>query len=190
MNSKTATKEALLSTAIALFIEHGFEHVTINQICKEVEVTKTAFYYYFKSKDELISDYFSTANLISNDDLLSILSATDYAMQVLKIMEIYTRHTVRAGMQMTKEFYRVNLRDEIIPLAPEKSSLGSIIKTLIVHAQGAGQIKNTSPAEELHDSLCYLSNGVCLIWAMGNGNFDVLEESRNRFKNLLMIDSE
>lgn len=188
MNSKSTTKESILSAGIELFKKHGFDNVTINQICKEINVTKTAFYYYYKSKDELISDFFSTTNLISNEELLSVFSAPDYANQALKIMELYTKHIVRAGVEITKELYRINLRSDSIPISLEKSALGDTIRKLISHAQEAGQIKNTTPAKELADSFCYLSNGVCLIWAMSNNNFDVFEESRKRFKTLLIMD--
>ena len=58
MSIRGATKEAIMSTSISLFTQYGFDKVTINQICKEINVTKTAFYYYFKSKDELISEFF------------------------------------------------------------------------------------------------------------------------------------
>lgn len=188
MNSKSTTKEAILSAAIELFKNNGFDNVTINQICKEINVTKTAFYYYYKSKDELIYDFFSTTNLIANEELLSIFSTPDYANQVLKIMEIYTRHIVRAGVEMTKELYRINLRNDSIPLCTDKSHLANTIEMLILHAQEAGQIKNTTPAGELSDAFYYLSNGVCVSWAMSNDSFDILEESKKQFKSLLMID--
>ena len=45
MAKKRATKEALLTAAIGLFQKHGFENITIDDICKEIDVTKTAFYY-------------------------------------------------------------------------------------------------------------------------------------------------
>jgi len=189
MDNKPSIKEGLLSTAIDLFIKHGFDQVTINQICKEVAVTKTAFYYYYKSKDELIIDFFSSSEMISNEDLMSIFSAQDYANQILKLMEINIKHIVRAGYQLTKEFYRVTLRNEMLALAPDQTTVGNIIITLIQRAQEAGQIKNMAPAAEIHRTLCYISNGVSLYWSMSNGNFDVMEESRNRFKTLLMLDS-
>ena len=98
MAKKRATKEALLTAAIGLFQKHGFENITIDDICKEIDVTKTEFYYYYKSKDELISDYFSTDNMLSSEELASILSANDYANQVLRIIETRIRHvTVLPG---------------------------------------------------------------------------------------------
>ena len=71
MAKKRATKEALLTAAIGLFQKHGFENITIDDICKEIDVTKTAFYYYYKSKDELVRDYFSTDNMLSSEVTLS-----------------------------------------------------------------------------------------------------------------------
>lgn len=187
MKSKT-TKEALLTSAIELLKKYGFDNVTINQICNEINVTKTAFYYHFKSKDELIIEFFSTSNLISNEELLTILSARDYANQVLKIMQIYTMNIVRAGFEMTKEFYRVNLRKEVTSLSQKQSCLKETLTMLISHAQEANQIKNPTSAEDLYDSLCYMSNGVCVLWAMSEGSFDILEESQKQYRNLLMIE--
>jgi AcrR family transcriptional regulator len=191
MSSRGATKEAILTTSIHLFNKYGFDQVTINQICKEINVTKTAFYYHFKSKDELISEFFSFDNMISNNDLLDILSVTDYADQAMKAMEIYVKHIVRMGVEMTKENYRIHLRNQILPLDKGKSSLlSSIIPTLVQRAKDAGQIKNPASAEDLLDSMCNIANGVILNWAISGGKFDVLEEVRKRFEILLVLKDE
>lgn len=188
MNARGATKEAILSTSIQLFNQYGFDQVTINQICREIGVTKTAFYYHFKSKDELISEFYSLDNLISNEDLLTVLSLSDHADQAMKAMEIYVKHIVRAGVEMTKELYRVYLRNQELPLDRGKSSLlNSVIPSLIQRAKDVGQIKNPASAEDLVDSMCVIGNGVCLNWAISGGGFDVLEEARKRFEILLIV---
>lgn len=188
MSARGATKEAILTTSINLFNQYGFENVTINQICQEINVTKTAFYYHFKSKDELISEYFSFDNLVSNDDLLNILAVTDFAEQAIKAMEIFVKHIVRSGVEMTKENYRVHLRSQILPLDKSKSALlGSIIPALLQRAKDAGQVKNPASAEELLDTMCNLANGVILNWAMTGGSFDIREETRKRFEILLVV---
>lgn len=138
MAKKRATKEALLTAAIGLFQKHGFENITIDDICKEIDVTKTAFYYYYKSKDELVRDYFSTDNMLSSEELASILSANDYANQVLRIIETRIRHVTRAGVTLTKELYRIYLKDKVIPLLPEQDGLSDIVTSLIERAQQEG----------------------------------------------------
>lgn len=47
-------KQELIETAKRLFLEHGIEHTTISMIVGEIGVAHGLFYYYFKSKDEVI----------------------------------------------------------------------------------------------------------------------------------------
>lgn len=186
MAKKRATKESLLSTAICLFQKFGYENITIDDICNEIDVTKTAFYYYYKSKDELIRDYFSTDNMLSSDELASILSAHDYANQVLRIIETRIRHVTKAGVALTKELYRIYLKDEVIPLLPEQGGLSEIVINLLERAQQEGLIKRIASPKTLSDSLCCLSNGILLKWIMTGGEFDVIDENRLLFEALFL----
>lgn len=186
MAKKRATKEALLAAAIGLFQKHSFENITIDDICKEIDVTKTAFYYYYKSKDELVRDYFSTDGMLSSDELASILNAHDYANQVLRIIETRIRQVTRAGVTLTKELYRIYLKDEVIPLLPEQSGLWDIVISLLERAQQEGQIKRTASPRILGNSLFCLSNGIVLKWIMAGGEFDVINENRLLFEALFL----
>ena len=44
------TKDIIIETAYQLFFKHGYNNVTINDICKECKITKPTFYTYIKSK--------------------------------------------------------------------------------------------------------------------------------------------
>ena len=48
------TKQDILDAAIRLFDEKGLENVKVEDVVKEVGVTRGAFYHYFKSREELI----------------------------------------------------------------------------------------------------------------------------------------
>lgn len=47
-------KEALLTTVIQCIIERGFIHSSIDVLCKKVGISKTFFYSFFSSKEELV----------------------------------------------------------------------------------------------------------------------------------------
>lgn len=49
------TKQYILETAMRLFTEKGLENVNVEDVVKEVGVTRGAFYHYFKSREELIA---------------------------------------------------------------------------------------------------------------------------------------
>lgn len=44
----------LIETAYLLFQRHGFQRVSVEEICRRAQVSKVTFYKYFSSKDELI----------------------------------------------------------------------------------------------------------------------------------------
>jgi len=47
-------KQELLDAAFKLFYKKGYENTSINSIIEKVGVSKGAFYYYFKSKEEVL----------------------------------------------------------------------------------------------------------------------------------------
>ncbi|MDG0793154.1 TetR/AcrR family transcriptional regulator [Cohnella ginsengisoli] len=51
----TDSRDLLLSTASALFMEFGYEPVSLNQIAERAGVTKASIYYYFSGKSELFA---------------------------------------------------------------------------------------------------------------------------------------
>ena len=53
------TKNKILETGSRLFFEKGFDGTGIREIMKEVGADVGAFYYYYKSKDELFDDVLS-----------------------------------------------------------------------------------------------------------------------------------
>lgn len=47
-------REALISTALKRMAEQGIQHTTVEQIYKEVGISRTFFYSFFATKEELI----------------------------------------------------------------------------------------------------------------------------------------
>lgn len=50
------TKKLLFSTAIKLIKQHGFENISVSDICKQANVAKGTFYVHYQSKEDIIRD--------------------------------------------------------------------------------------------------------------------------------------
>lgn len=48
-------KNEILDAAIGLFTDNGFENTSVSDIVRKLNIAQGTFYYYFKSKDELLN---------------------------------------------------------------------------------------------------------------------------------------
>ena len=72
LKTRLALREALLS----LLTEHGWDELSIQEICERAIVGRSTFYLHFDSKDDLLSE-----NLNDLRDALTVVSATNEAQQ-------------------------------------------------------------------------------------------------------------
>ncbi|MGC9070999.1 MAG: TolC family protein [Elusimicrobiales bacterium] len=59
MRKAKLTKEMITEKALELFSEYGIDRVSMNDIAKELSITKPSLYYYFKNKEDIIFYAFS-----------------------------------------------------------------------------------------------------------------------------------
>lgn len=50
-----STRERILDVALDLFTEKGFDGTSLREIAEKLDVTKAALYYYFPSKDDILT---------------------------------------------------------------------------------------------------------------------------------------
>ena len=49
------TKEELLKCSIAKFTQYGSKHVTLDELAKELGISKKTIYTFFKNKEDLVT---------------------------------------------------------------------------------------------------------------------------------------
>lgn len=59
--STESTKDRIVETATRLFHKNGYQSTSLEEVGSELGVTRQAFYYYYKSKEDLLWDINSTA---------------------------------------------------------------------------------------------------------------------------------
>ncbi len=56
---KARTRDAIAEAAISLFLEHGFDQVSVNDIAAAAEVSKPTLFRYFATKEDLVLHRFA-----------------------------------------------------------------------------------------------------------------------------------
>jgi AcrR family transcriptional regulator len=94
-STRTGTRERILDAALDLFSEHGFDGSSLQQIADRLGLTKAALYYYFRSKDELLTALIAPA-VTDLDTLLDThAEATETPASRRRFMQSYVDYLLR-----------------------------------------------------------------------------------------------
>lgn len=85
----TATEKRIFEVAKLRFDRFGFKKTTIDEICKEIQISKKTLYQYFKSKEELFVGLFINEALAARKEIFEKLGHVENPLERLKrIMKI------------------------------------------------------------------------------------------------------
>jgi len=167
-----------------LFRQHGYENVTILQICRASNVTRNAFYYYFDSKDALLSSYFDNVPDFT-EALLEKLEAVPSDLEKLwSIFEAHVKRIEDEGLSICRAFIKVSIDGNGEFLTKYYVS-ETVTIPLLRSCQSTGQVKNKMEASRLIYLATRMIAGILLAWCCKNGQFDLIGSSREAFLSLL-----
>lgn len=83
-------RQQLLKTAGEMFFRLGVRSVTIDDICRELGISKKTFYVYFASKDELIEQLLNTNVSRMEQKMRTTMQSSDFSAIVRKFMQWIT----------------------------------------------------------------------------------------------------
>ncbi len=181
------TKDLLLDTAIKDFITKGYEKTSIDEITDTCNITKGAFYYHFKSKDEIflkgIEIIFTElqewgqkrirSSRSIKDLIYSYFDLDDY-FSYSKYYDNINSHMYQVLVDMVRRFPELKEKIKKYLFANLSS-----YKRKIQEAQANGEIRSDINAENLISSIIYLVEGLLFVTAL-TGNGSVLVEKSNK----------
>lgn len=83
------TQNSILSKAAELFYKAGIKSVSINDICRELGMSKKTFYVYFSSKDELVQKMLER----NRQNMLQKTSAAMHNYDLIECFKHIVQHT-------------------------------------------------------------------------------------------------
>lgn len=162
---RQATADLLASTAFALFEQHGFDKVTMEQIAAAADVAKGTLYNHFPVKEALLRHHFHRAlaeqwpalqqSLAGESDPLARLhlffnAAAGWARQHRDYLQHYLRY--RLGHALSEGD------------AGERSGGEQIFTQLLAEAQTAGRIRADLPAKFMASHLQFHYLAALMRW--------------------------
>lgn len=189
MNDETRYK--ILNTSIELFKTKGYNNVTINEICKACNIVKGTFYYNYKSKDQLLLNYFFLTNKDIDKKIETIDQSGSWLDKCWQYKKLYLQSLSDLGPDMLKSLILVdfnngvNLFDySLNDFDPVTTKIREKVILLTKLAQENNELRPDIDPYELSECFASATLGIAAKWSAQNGNFSFIDEA---YKFFLLI---
>ncbi|WP_028829199.1 TetR/AcrR family transcriptional regulator [Proteocatella sphenisci] len=191
MKHENETKKRIRESALRLFDEKSFEEVTINEICKESGITKHTFYYYFKSKDDLLDNFYKIPCGLSMEEFTAILSMDSYVEQLWMISRKLIDFVKENGTDILRQIMIKNLSNDKGTFSFDTNEIKEVIRlqiSIIEKAKKSGQILSKISSKDLVGIYQQIFHSTMFIWIVRDGDFDFEKYLRYKFEILYQVD--
>ncbi len=172
MNSEKKRQD-IVQVAMNLFWEWGFDKVSVDDICKKLNISKPTLYKYVPKKELLLAYYYQQESI---DCLPKMYDYLDQD-QPKKALQSLFLDLHRIAMEMGPELYgayRIYTLSDQEYLAYFRYPQVRLIETCLEKLQQKKLISSRVPPHKLAMILMDLNEGLCLSWASTKGNFDLV----------------
>ncbi|WP_099203984.1 TetR/AcrR family transcriptional regulator [Scatolibacter rhodanostii] len=183
---KLSTRERIISAAYSLFKQKGYDAVSIQEICQICNLTKTAFYYHFPSKESLLIHFYDGVIEKISKKSVEFIKAKNYWEQIVLCFEELSQASIELGVDLTSHLYIMNLRQDknTFDFNPV---LTEICVALIEQAQATCQVRSTKNATELYQAAAFMFTGYEVMWCIKQGNFNRKKLIRQSLETILDV---
>ena len=171
------TKRKLITAALELIKENGFDIINVEDITRKAGVAKGTFYTYFKRKEDIVLDISRVPFSEIVDELLLMES-----MEITKKLTHYCKRFMECvescGINICRQWIRDVIDPNHVPTNKDSQKWNfdvEMLKTILENAVMDKELKPDTPIELLtHVIICELY-GMMTCWCMSDGTFEPLD---------------
>ncbi len=144
------TVEQILSISTKLFVEHGYDKTTIQDILDELKMSKGAIYHHFKSKEEILEAIINNRASYARELLNNLIMNTHAENAREKIREIITAILVDKANHSIDTILSAQINNPHFAIAGIQSCVlddASIISKLFTEGVADGSLQTDYPLE-------------------------------------------
>ncbi|HWA05284.1 MAG TPA: TetR/AcrR family transcriptional regulator [Ignavibacteria bacterium] len=186
------TKERIIEAALYIFLEKGFSETSIEDIVKPLNLTRGAFYWHFKDKDEVFKSIIQKEHSQRLESLNSIrFESPDEKTQLKQVMAniidtFYDNERFRSFIKL--RWFRVE-QDPYkfsVPVTEEmNTATQSIIIGILESAEKKGMLAGGATPLEIKSHLIALTNGIFRLYFVLPEFYSVKENISNLISNYI-----
>lgn len=176
------TRNKILKTAIDMMSKKGFDNITVQGISKSAGVSVGSFYYYFNSKEDILTDIFHRADdyFHKNVEKFQLETAAD---SIIEFFSHYAKYINSNGIDFAKKLYNTENKTFI----NHDRAMYQIFFTIIKNGQENGEITRAMTTEEICNYLFIAARGVVFEWCLHDGKYSLESAMVDYLRRLIPI---
>lgn len=176
-------REKIIDTSWELFHEKGFGETTINDIIREAGISKGTFYYYFRSKDNLLDTL--SEKLDREYERLSKnepegINAFDKLMWLNYEVHEFIKNNI--DYRLMSYLYSAQIvKDTGSSLLDRNRFYFNYLERIMEEGRRNGELTDEMSVSDMVKFFSIGERALITEWCMNNGGFDLGEYSKNLF---------
>ena len=179
------TKERIFRAAKDILQKHGYEQLSIKNICEEAGVSNGSFYHHFKTKDDLLSYYIEDQPVINPDHLDLPANAEEARVAIIHVYLNYVDYCKELGVSFISGYYTPKNQALNPAIRTERSYPIVTVQHYVEKAVGAGVIQLNLGIEEFTTDIRMIVIGNVFEWCLREGNTCFEENMRRSLEKYL-----
>ena len=172
------TRQRIYDTALALFLKHGYNKVTIDNICDKVGVTKGAFYAHFESKDQIVMERILSVDQYYREKILpQVVNLNTASDKLLGFFRLFFAYMNELGKETVRSAYQVQIGydKKVSTIIAERRELFLILEKFISEGQRSGEFRTDMTNTQLTQVLMHGLRGIIYNWCLPVSKFSIEE---------------
>lgn len=186
----TSTRIRIIDCAVELYKSREYASVTVNDICSSCGLTRSAFYYHFNSKDEVLDEYFLYTDLYVTERLAPLLPQYSPAAQLNYLLSLYLQRATESGVAVLSTLFHRSLANRKSFFFPSSPAVQDLLLSLLAQGQAEGQILNPAPPAHLLQAVTHLNVSLAFTWCAKGGKWNIMEQYHTLLQALLSLPPE
>lgn len=169
-----STKDRISVETFRLLRERHGVNITISEICRAAGITKSTFYYYFHSVDEVIETFTDILLMELQKAIPIIFQQHTCVEQALMAIRVIDEGVESLGVSVAASRYILHLKNGDYPGFHAEAGW-ELVTAILQKAIEIGELPSDRSAEEVATSVYYIMRGVNHSWCMRGGDFPFTE---------------
>lgn len=180
-------REKIIDTSWRLFHEKGFSGTTINDIIREAEISKGTFYYYFRSKDDML-DTLSVVLDAEYERLEKELPEDMHSFdKLIRInYEVHTFINDNVDYRLIAYLYSSQIiKDHSSSLLDRNRFYFRFLEQIVEEGRRRGELTEDLSVSETVKYYALEERALVTDWCMNNGSYHLGEYSKKMFPMMI-----